>query len=108
MADPREDDRLFDPGMPEALRNGLDQLDNAESLAETIKDVQGEIDRGLARMTEMRELLLPEYHSTFNVLVERGYMPVVESQRTTIRACEKAIEGLRSNARSAAEGGGDA
>ena len=104
MDDAHDYDPLFDvPETPEALRGGLEQLDTAESLAATIEQVSAQIETGLARVRDMRGFLPSDYHSSFDAIVERGYLPTIESMRRTIRDSERAIEDLESDARSAAE-----
>lgn len=47
----------------------------------------------------MRECLPAEYHRDFDALVERGYMPMIDAKRTTIRGHERAAEELQRQAR---------
>jgi hypothetical protein len=114
MADSEPTGRYFSGAQPwdddltDALREGLDQLDTAEALDEQIERLSDEIKTGLSRFVEMREHLPPEYHSTFDVLVERGYGPTVKAKLGTIKQYERQKEDLRRNARNAAEEAGDA
>ena len=99
-----EEDPLGGFDMKPALREGLDQLDTAEGLAQTIQRVSDEIAAGLARIHEMRGYLPSKYHSTFSAMVERGYMPMIESKRTAIKQYKRQMEQLRRDAAKQADG----
>jgi hypothetical protein len=88
--------------MSDAHREGFDNLDTAEGLEQEIKALSDEIDDGLARIDTMRSHLPDEYHRSFNAIVAKGYMPMIEAKRRTIKVLKLARDDLRSHARNVA------
>jgi len=85
--------------MSDAQRQGFDKLDTAEGLGREIDALSSEIDLGLARIDEMRSYLPDEYHRSFDSIVAKGYTPMLDAKRRTIRSLQLARDDLRSSAR---------
>ena len=88
--------------MSDAQREGFENLDTAEGLGREIKALSEEIDGGLALVRNMRSHLPDEYHNSFDAIVAKGYMPMIDAKRRTIKALKLARDDLRSHARNAA------
>lgn len=88
--------------MSDAQREGFENLDTAAGLEREIKALSDEIDGGVALIGKMRAHLPDEYHGSFDAIVAKGYMPMLEAKRRTIRALKLARDDLRSHARNAA------
>jgi len=88
--------------MSDAHRDSFDKLDTADGLEREIDALVREIDQGLARIANMRLHLPDEYHRSFDAIVARGYTPILEAKRRTIRSLQLASDELRSHARGVA------
>jgi len=88
--------------MSDTQRESFDKLDTAEGLEREIDALLDEIDQGLAGIDKMRLHLPDEYHRAFDSIVARGFTPMLEAKRKTIRALQLARDDLRSHARQAA------
>ena len=88
--------------MSDAQREGFDNLDTANGLEREIKALSHEINEGLTRIGKMRSHLPDEYHRSFDAIVAKGYMPMIEAKRRTIKALELATDDLRGHARNVA------
>jgi hypothetical protein len=86
----------------DAQREGFDNLDTANGLEREIKALSHEINEGLTRIGKMRSHLPDEYHRSFDAIVAKGYMPMIEAKRRTIKALELATDDLRGHARNVA------
>ena len=85
--------------MSDAHREGFENLDTAEGLGREIKALSDEIDGGLALVDKMRSHLPDEYHRSFDAIVAKGYMPMIDAKQRTIKALKLARDDLRSHAR---------
>jgi hypothetical protein len=94
--------------MSDVQREGFENLDTAAGLEREIKALSDEIDGGLALIDTMRSHLPDEHHRSFDAIVAKGYMPMIEAKRRTIAALRLAGDDLRSHARAAAGHAGTA
>ena len=83
-------------------RQGFESLDTAEGLEREINALSHEIHSGLALIDKMRSHLPDEHHRSFDAIVAKGYMPMIEAKRRTINALRLARDDLRFHARNAA------
>ena len=88
--------------MSDAQRESFENLDTAEGLEREIEALSDEIHRGLAHIDKMRSHLPDEHHRSFDAIVAKGYMPMIEAKRRTINALRLASDDLRFHARNAA------
>jgi hypothetical protein len=88
--------------LPPRLREGFDSLDAVNAAKREIKQLQADVDSLLASYQAMREHLPPELQSNFEVLVQKGGMPVINAMRTNVKNYQRVIEGWERDARDAA------
>ena len=88
--------------MSDTQREGFENLDTAEGLEREIEALSDEIHSGLAHIDQMRSHLPDEHHRSFDAIVAKGYMPMIEAKRRTINVLRLASDDLRFHARNAA------